>query len=91
MSYPFVNKSGNRSLNVMLGDISYFNRQRVHAQYVPLAIGMIAQYAKQEFGNDINLSLFKSIDKFLEKTSENPRKCTFSEKKNSVNFSKKKF
>ena len=50
MSYPFVNKSGNRSLNVMLGDISYFNRQRVHAQYVPLAIGMIAQYAKQEFG-----------------------------------------
>ena len=51
-----------RSLNVMFGDLGYFNRQTVHNQYVPLGIGLIAQYSKQEFGNEIEVSLFKHID-----------------------------
>ena len=56
----------------MFGDFSYFNRQTVHEQYVPLGIGLIAQYAKQQFGDNINVSLFKSIDKFLDHATENP-------------------
>ena len=61
-----------RSLNVMFGDLSYYNRQTTHGLYVPLAIGMIAQYAKQEFGDEIRVSLFKHIDKFFNKAEQNP-------------------
>ena len=61
-----------RSLNVMFGDLSYHNRQTIRALYVPLAIGMIAQYAKQEFGDEIRVSLFKDINKFLNKAEQNP-------------------
>ena len=68
----FLKKNSNRRLNVMLGDLCYFNRQTVHEQYVPLAISVIAQYAKQQFGNDIKVSLFKNIEKFLECAVQNP-------------------
>ena len=68
----FLKKKNHRRLNVMFGDFSYFNRQTVHEQYVPLGIGLIAQYAKQQFGDNINVSLFKSIDKFLDHATENP-------------------
>ena len=67
-----VKENGKHRLNVMLADLCYLNRQTVHAQYVPLAIGMISQYAKKEFGNDIKISLFKEIDKFLDQASHNP-------------------
>ena len=56
----------------MFGDLCYQNRQTVYEQYVPLSIGMIAQYAKQEFGDDIKVSLYKNIDKFLDNATENP-------------------
>ena len=56
----------------MFGDLCYQNRQTVYEQYVPLSIGMIAQYAKQEFGDDIKVSLYKNIDKFLDAATENP-------------------
>ena len=65
-------KNGNRRLNVMFGDLCYFNRPMVHTQYVPLAIANIAQYAKQTFGEQINVSLFKSVDKFLDQAAQNP-------------------
>jgi len=68
----FLKRNGNRGLNVMFGDLSYFNRQTTHTLYVPLAIGMIAQYAKQQFGEKINVSLFKSVDKFLYQAAQNP-------------------
>jgi radical SAM superfamily enzyme YgiQ (UPF0313 family) len=68
----FVKRNSNRRLNVMFGDLNYFNNQTIHTQYIPLAIGLIAQYAKQQFGNDINLSLFKSVDKFLNQAAKNP-------------------
>ena len=47
-------------LNVMLGDFCYYNRHTLYSRYTPLAIGQIAQYAKQEFGKDIRVSLFKN-------------------------------
>tara|TARA_Y100000590_G_scaffold332087_1_gene377540 strand:- start:1203 stop:3314 length:2112 start_codon:yes stop_codon:yes gene_type:complete len=63
------NGSG-KGLNVMLGNFTYFNKNTLHARFVPLGIGMIAQYAKQKFGDDINVSLFTRVDAFLEKAKE---------------------
>ncbi len=68
----FLKRNCDRSLNVMFGDLCYLNRQTVYAQYVPLAVGYIAQYAKKQFGDDINVSLFKNIDKFLDRAAQNP-------------------
>ena len=42
------NGSGKR-LKVMFGNFAYFNKNTLHARFVPLGIGMIAQYAKQKF------------------------------------------
>ena len=67
-----LRRNGHRRLNVMFGDLGYFNRQTAHNQYLPLAIGLIAQYAKQQFGDDINVSLFKNINKFLDRAVQNP-------------------
>ena len=67
-----LQKNGNRRLNVMFGDFCYHNRQTVHERYVPLSIGLIAQYAKQEFGDDISVSLYKSADKFLQQAIQTP-------------------
>ena len=68
---PHLKRSGDRPLIVMFGFLTYFNRHTIYEQFVPLAIGMIAQYAKKQFGDDINVSLFKSIDKFLDKAVQN--------------------
>ena len=67
-----MKRNNDRALNVMFGDFCYYNRHTFHSRYVPLAIGLIAQYAKQQFGKDINVSLFKRIEKFLERASQNP-------------------
>ena len=56
----------------MFGDFCYYNRQTIYSRYTPLGIGMIAQYAKEQLGNDIDVSLYKNIDKFFEKAAENP-------------------
>ena len=55
-------KNGDRKLNVMFGDFCYYNRHTLLSRYTPLGIGLIAQYATQQFGNDIKVSLFKSFD-----------------------------
>ena len=43
-----MKKTKFKPLNVMFGDLGYFNRQTVHNQYLPLGIGLIAQYSKQD-------------------------------------------
>ena len=67
-----IKRNGSRCLNIMFGDFTYYNRHTIHSQYTPLGIGLIAQYANQQFGNDINVSLFKNIDKFFDKAKQNP-------------------
>ena len=69
---PLLKRNGKRRLNVMFADLSYVNRHTVNLQYVPLGIGLIAQYAKKQFGDDIKVSLFKNIDKFLDQVTQNP-------------------
>jgi radical SAM superfamily enzyme YgiQ (UPF0313 family) len=65
-------KNGKRKLNIMYADFCYYNKHTLHSRFIPLSIGMIAQYSKQKFGEDINVSLFKNIEKFFEKAKENP-------------------
>ena len=61
-----------KKLNVMLADFSYYNVHTINSKVVPLGIGFIGQYAKQKFGKDVNLSLYKKVDKFFEDAIENP-------------------
>ena len=63
---------GGRPLKVMLGAFGYQNRHTVYSLYTPLSIGMIAQYAKQQFGNDIDISLFHSVGNFFEQARLSP-------------------
>jgi len=67
-----IKNSSSRPLNIMLVDFAYYNRYTTYSQYTPLSIGMIAQYTKQEFKENINVSLFKNLEKFFIKASENP-------------------
>ena len=70
-SFKYMNqKRVKKRLNVMLGDFCYFNRHTLYARFTPLGIGMIAQYTKQKFGDDVNISLFKNAEKFLEQAKE---------------------
>ena len=61
---------GNRDLNVMFGDFCYYNQHTLHERYTPLGIGLIAQYIKERFGDDVSVSLYKDVNKFLEKSAE---------------------
>ncbi len=62
--------SNKKKLNIMFGDFGYFNRHTRFSRYTPLGIGYIAQYAKQKFGNEVDVSLYKEIDKFFDKAKE---------------------
>ena len=67
-----LTKNGKKKLNIMFADFTYYNRHTLYSRYTPLSIGMIAQYSKQKFGDDINVSLFKNIEKFFDKAKETP-------------------
>ncbi len=54
----------------MFADFAYYNRYTKTQLYTPLGIGFIAQYAKQKFGNEIEVSLFKEINKFFDSVKE---------------------
>ena len=54
--------SSGRTLNIMFADFSYFNRHTLNTLYTPLGIGLVAQYTKQFFGSQIDVSLYKKVD-----------------------------
>ena len=55
-----------RPLRIMLGDFNYFNKHKGWMQVVPINIGYVGQYSKQEFGEDVDISLHKDPSEFLE-------------------------
>ena len=62
MKSEFILKGiGNRNLNIMFGDFCYYNRHTLHERYTPLGIGIIAQYTKEQFGEDVEVSIYKNI------------------------------
>ena len=65
-------KNEKNNLKLMLADFCYFNRNTFGSRYTPLNIGLLAQYTNQEFGENISISLYKSVDKFLNQAKENP-------------------
>jgi len=65
-------KNKKSNLNIMFTDFCYYNRYTLDNRYVPLNIGLIGQYINQEFGKNISVSLYKSVDKFLNQAKENP-------------------
>lgn len=67
-----MNINKKKNLNVMLADFSYYNRYTTYSRIVPLGIGFIGQYAKQKFGDDIKVSLYKNVDKFFEDADSSP-------------------
>ena len=67
-------------LKIMLGDLNYINDSRGAMLAVPINIGYIGQYANQEFGNDVDISLYKDPDEFLYDLKENkPNIVAFSQ------------
>ncbi len=67
-------EKGNRivRMNVMFGDFCYFNRHTLSTRYTPLSIGLVAQYTTEQFSGDVDVSLFKSAEKFLDQAAQNP-------------------
>mgnify|MGYP001484493219 FL=1 len=61
-----------KPIKIMFTDFAYYNRYTKVQMYVPLGIGYIAQYAKQKFGDEVEVSLYKEIDKFLNEVKKNP-------------------
>ena len=59
-----------RPLRIMLGDLHYSNKHRGWMQVVPINIGYVGQYINQEFGEDVNVSLYKEPTEFLEDLKE---------------------
>jgi len=65
-------QNGDKKLNVMFADFCYYNKHTLASRYTPLGIGLIAQYSLQKLGDDIRVSLFKNVDKFIKEAEENP-------------------
>jgi len=55
-----------RPLRIMLADLMYFNKHRGWMQVVPINIGFIGQHLNQEFGKDVDVSLYKNPLDFME-------------------------
>jgi radical SAM superfamily enzyme YgiQ (UPF0313 family) len=70
MSEHRIIKKKDKPLNIMFGDFTYYNRHTMYSRYTPLAVGNIAQFAKQEFRDNIEVSIYKNAEKFLEKAKE---------------------
>lgn len=55
-------------INIILGDLNYFNEYSRSSLFVPLHIGLITSYLKKKFGSEVNISLFKDPQKLLDHT-----------------------
>jgi hypothetical protein len=59
------------ALRIYLADLTHVG-VRVATEAFPLNIGLNASYAKKNFGNDVDISLFKYPDDLLQAIKENP-------------------
>ena len=60
-----------RPLKIYLADLTY-TTVTLATEAFPLNVGYIASYCKKLFGNDIEITLFKYIDKIDKAVNENP-------------------
>jgi len=60
-----------RPLKIYLGDLTY-DTVTISAESTPLNIGYVAAYCKKQFGNDVEISLFKYIKDLEKAIRESP-------------------
>jgi radical SAM superfamily enzyme YgiQ (UPF0313 family) len=61
----------NEPLKIYLGDLTY-DTIIISAEAIPLNIGFVATYCKQQFGSDVEITLFKYIDELEKAIKESP-------------------
>jgi radical SAM superfamily enzyme YgiQ (UPF0313 family) len=61
----------NGPLKIYLGDLTY-DTVIISAEAIPLNIGFVAAYCKQQFGSDVEISLFKYVDELQQAIKESP-------------------
>ncbi len=60
-----------KPLKIYLGDLTY-ETVIISAEAIPLNIGFVATYCKQQFGSDVEISLFKYVDELEKAIKESP-------------------
>ena len=60
-----------QTLNIVLGDLNYFNKHTINDNFTPLGCGYIATYLKKLYGRDITISIFKDPLQLLEYVKTN--------------------
>jgi len=61
----------NGPLKIYLGDLTY-DTVIISAEAIPLNIGFVATYCKQQFGSDVEISLFKYVNELEKAIKESP-------------------
>ena len=64
-------KNNTKPLKIYLGDLTY-DTVTISAESIPLNIGFVAAYCKKQFGENVELSLFKYIGDLEKAINENP-------------------
>jgi len=64
-------KNNHKPLKIYLGDLTY-ETVTISAESMPLNIGFVAAYCKKQFGDNVDLTLFKYIDDLEKAMKENP-------------------
>ena len=64
-------KNNTKPLKIYLGDLTY-DTVTISAESIPLNIGFVAAYCKKQFGENVELTLFKYIGDLEKAINENP-------------------
>ena len=64
-------KNNRKPLKIYLGDLTY-DTVTISAESIPLNIGFVAAYCKKQFGENVELTLFKYIGDLEKAINENP-------------------
>ena len=64
-------KNNRKPLKIYLGDLTY-ETVTISAESMPLNIGFVAAYCKKQFGDNVDLTLFKYIGDLEKAIKENP-------------------
>ena len=64
-------KNNQKPLRIYLGDLTY-DTVTISAEAIPLNIGFVAAYCKKQFGDNVEISLFKYVHELEKAINENP-------------------
>ena len=61
-----------KKIRVFLGDLAYFNKWSLPMITTPLNVAYVAAYLNKEFGNEVEVTLFKNPEHLLQEARLNP-------------------